>query len=139
MDYPPNGTRSVTKRAVLGVWFTARTMRGFYPEHGHYGNRGETNPRESASQVTGIQLTAEEAAIFKPFHDFIAQRRAEIDASEKWFLEYILSQRKAPNGNNATPTANSPTVATQYATSADDGPSWQPTPGGSSNANTGDG
>jgi hypothetical protein len=107
-------------------------MRELHSEHDHHYTSRET----PEYQVTGIQLTAEEAAIFKPFHDFIAQRRAEIDASEKWFLEYILSQRKAPNGSNATPTANSPTVATQHAPSSHDAASRQPSGPSNSSPNS---
>jgi len=84
-----------------------------------------------------IQLTAEEMAVFIPFHQFISQRRAELDAAERLFLEHLLSARKATNGPE--PAEPKHDAAPDPASDSDDATSGTTTRNGWSNghSNTG--
>src|ERR1700678_4179207 len=55
-----------------------------------------------------IQLTEQEMAVFKPFHEFISQRRAELEAAERLFIEHILLARKATPNGSQQPNATDP-------------------------------
>lgn len=55
-----------------------------------------------------------------PFHEFLNQKRAEQNAAERIFIEYILSTRKAPtNEPNNAATQHAPTGSPDSQTSYD--------------------
>lgn len=44
-----------------------------------------------------LQLTEEEIKVFLPFYEHLNRKRLALDNAQREFIEYLLSQRKAPS------------------------------------------